>query len=332
MIRVQPTIIHWSFHLIIRDAPTTTHGIQLKFVLFYWTFQKQHQRWIRNRSRWTREKKRRRLFKLCSDQPLLRRPYPGKHKSGSISRSTVGCSGWPWTCQHRTPRSGIPGANGWSCRFRRSTKTSNSINQKKLEKKSKNAQWRHPSKFNDDPINQSIKVWHHSRMQPNQSINRTNAIGRAACHCYLVKLEDWKLDLLPFMRNLLGCGVVLLLSFLAAAAESENKVKGGLLLNVIIRQSPAVLQLLAREDQTLLIRGNSCTQGKEETFWLHGKRTGPVPEQNPHPKKPTPKNGDNLLQQEIAILDALFPRCVSITFLVLDLCLDILDSVRCLDL
>jgi hypothetical protein len=34
-------------------------------------------------------------------------------------------------------------------------------------------------------------------------------------------------------------------------------VKSGLLLNVVIRKSAAVLELLAGEDQTLLIRGDS---------------------------------------------------------------------------
>merc|ERR1712114_6628 len=44
---------------------------------------------------------------------------------------------------------------------------------------------------------------------------------------------------------------------LHTSSEPEDKVKGGLLLDVVIRQSPAVLELFACEDQPLLIRGDS---------------------------------------------------------------------------
>jgi hypothetical protein len=37
------------------------------------------------------------------------------------------------------------------------------------------------------------------------------------------------------------------------AAEAEHEVEGRLLLDVAVRQDAAVLQLLAREDQTLLV-------------------------------------------------------------------------------
>ena len=40
-------------------------------------------------------------------------------------------------------------------------------------------------------------------------------------------------------------------------AETENRVKGGLLLNVIIIQSSSIFQLLASEDESLLIRRDS---------------------------------------------------------------------------
>jgi predicted ABC-type sugar transport system permease subunit len=40
--------------------------------------------------------------------------------------------------------------------------------------------------------------------------------------------------------------------------ETEDKVKGGLLLDVVVRKSSAVFKLLAGEDKTLLVRGNSC--------------------------------------------------------------------------
>ena len=41
-----------------------------------------------------------------------------------------------------------------------------------------------------------------------------------------------------------------------SSSQSEHQVEGGLLLDVVIRQSPAVLQLLPGEDQPLLIRRN----------------------------------------------------------------------------
>ena len=34
-----------------------------------------------------------------------------------------------------------------------------------------------------------------------------------------------------------------------AAAETQHQVKGGLLLDVVVRQSAAILELLAREDE-----------------------------------------------------------------------------------
>ena len=44
---------------------------------------------------------------------------------------------------------------------------------------------------------------------------------------------------------------------LHATAESEDQVKSGLLLNVVVGESSAVLQLLAGEDQSLLVRGDA---------------------------------------------------------------------------
>ena len=42
-----------------------------------------------------------------------------------------------------------------------------------------------------------------------------------------------------------------------SSAKTENQVKGGLLLDVVIRESTAVLELLSSKNQTLLIRGDS---------------------------------------------------------------------------
>ena len=44
---------------------------------------------------------------------------------------------------------------------------------------------------------------------------------------------------------------------LHATAESEDQVKSGLLLNVVVGEGSAVFQLLAGEDQSLLVRGDA---------------------------------------------------------------------------
>jgi hypothetical protein len=43
----------------------------------------------------------------------------------------------------------------------------------------------------------------------------------------------------------------------ATTSESEDQVEGGLLLNVIVRESSAILELLAGEDESLLIGGDA---------------------------------------------------------------------------
>ena len=48
-----------------------------------------------------------------------------------------------------------------------------------------------------------------------------------------------------------------LLTDLHAATQTEDQVQGRLLLDIVIRQSPAVLQLLSGKDQALLIRRNA---------------------------------------------------------------------------
>lgn len=58
-----------------------------------------------------------------------------------------------------------------------------------------------------------------------------------------VELEYSELDLL-LAFNLLGLHVGLLLALLSAATEAKNEVESGLLLNVVIRESVVVLELL----------------------------------------------------------------------------------------
>ena len=44
---------------------------------------------------------------------------------------------------------------------------------------------------------------------------------------------------------------------LHTSTETEDKVQSGLLLDIVIRKSPAVFELFSSEDQTLLIGGDA---------------------------------------------------------------------------
>lgn len=44
---------------------------------------------------------------------------------------------------------------------------------------------------------------------------------------------------------------------LHTTTETKDKVKSGFFLDVVVRQSAAILELLAGENETLLVRGNS---------------------------------------------------------------------------
>merc|ERR1719270_2024232 len=78
----------------------------------------------------------------------------------------------------------------------------------------------------------------------------TTETGDLAILVNLVVLEHSKLRLL----FLLGGGVVLLFPLLGTTTKTQYKVKGGLLLDVVIAQGTSILELLTSEDQTLLIR------------------------------------------------------------------------------
>ena len=54
--------------------------------------------------------------------------------------------------------------------------------------------------------------------------------------------------------------VGLLLALLSTTTEAEHQVEGGLLLDVVVAEGTAVLELLAREDQALLVRGDTGTK------------------------------------------------------------------------
>jgi hypothetical protein len=70
----------------------------------------------------------------------------------------------------------------------------------------------------------------------------------------LVVLQHGQLGLLALVLDLLGGGVDLLLALLGTAAKSEDEMESGLLLDVVVGQGATVLELLAGEDQALLVR------------------------------------------------------------------------------
>ena len=72
-----------------------------------------------------------------------------------------------------------------------------------------------------------------------------------------VELQDGQLNGLALMLDLLGGGVGLLLLLLGTTTEAKDKMESGLLLNVVVRESAAIFQLLAGENETLLIRRDS---------------------------------------------------------------------------
>jgi len=49
---------------------------------------------------------------------------------------------------------------------------------------------------------------------------------------------------------------------LVAAPQAQHQVQGGLLLNVVVCQGAAVLQLLAGKDETLLVGRDACMKCK----------------------------------------------------------------------
>ena len=73
----------------------------------------------------------------------------------------------------------------------------------------------------------------------------------------LVVLEDGEFGLFALVLDLLGGGVDLLFSLLATTTEAKHQVKGALLLDVVVGEGAAILELLAGEDQALLVRGNA---------------------------------------------------------------------------
>jgi len=74
---------------------------------------------------------------------------------------------------------------------------------------------------------------------------------------HAVVFESLEWDSLVDALVLLGLSVDLLLPLLSAATKTEDEVEGRLLLDIVVRKSAAVLELLASEDKALLIRGDA---------------------------------------------------------------------------
>merc|ERR1712014_303063 len=139
---------------------------------------------------------------------------------------------------------------------------------------------------------------------------------------------------------------------LHTSPEPEDEVKGRLLLDVVVRKSPAILQLLASEDQPLLIWGDSllvldlgldvlnAVRGLDlEGDGLAGEgldedlHTSPEPEH----KMESGLLLDVVIGESPSILELLSSKDQPLlawgdSLLVLDLSLDVLNAVRGLDL
>jgi len=167
----------------------------------------------------------------------------------------------------------------------------------------------------------------------------------------LVVFEYGELDLLMLVLDLLGGGVVLLLPLLATTPESEHKVEGGLLLDVVVGQGSAVLELFTSEDQSLLVWGDSLLvldfslDVLDGVRWLNLQSDG-LPGQgldedlHTSPQSENKMEGGLLLDvivgQGSAVLELLASEDKPLlvwgdSLLVLDFGLDVLDGVRWLD-
>lgn len=72
-----------------------------------------------------------------------------------------------------------------------------------------------------------------------------------------VVLQHSELNRLALVLDLLGGSVGLLLLLLGTTTQAQDKMQSGLLLDVVVREGTAILQLLAGENEALLIRGDS---------------------------------------------------------------------------
>ena len=69
----------------------------------------------------------------------------------------------------------------------------------------------------------------------------------------LIILEGGELHLALLVLDLFGLAEHLLFALLGTATKAEHEVKSGLLLDIVVGKGAAVLELLAREDEALLV-------------------------------------------------------------------------------
>lgn len=101
-----------------------------------------------------------------------------------------------------------------------------------------------------------VLVEGHECRRPANVAGRSEKIHRTIV-THLEVLEDSELGLFALVRDTLRGGVDLLLALLAASTQTENQVKRRLLLDIVVRERTAIVELLAGEDQALLVRWNT---------------------------------------------------------------------------
>jgi hypothetical protein len=137
-----------------------------------------------------------------------------------------------------------------------------------------------------------------------------------------------------------------------ATTESEHEMEGGLLLNVVVRESSAVLELLTGEDKSLLIRGDALLvldlglDILNSVRGLNVQGDGLAGEGLHEDLHATTESEDQVeggllldvvVRKSATILELLASKDESLligrnTFLVLDLSLDVFDGVRRLNI
>jgi len=138
---------------------------------------------------------------------------------------------------------------------------------------------------------------------------------------------------------------------LLASSQTKNQVKGGLLLDVVVAQSAAVLQLFSSEDKTLLVWWDSLFILDLSLHVLDGVRGfnlqgDGLASQGLHEDLHSSSQSENKMECAL-FLDIVVAQCPTIlellsgkdqtlliwgnSFLVLDLCLHVLDRIRRLD-
>ena len=137
-----------------------------------------------------------------------------------------------------------------------------------------------------------------------------------------------------------------------ATTETEDQVKGGLLLDVVVAQSASILQLLASEDESLLIGWDSLlildlglhvVNGVRRLHLQRNRLSGESLDEDLHATTETKdqmKSGlflDVVIRESTSILELLSGENQALlirgdSLLVLDFRLDVVDGIRGLDL